>query len=53
MKNNIESMDKLINSFTKLRAVGQKTAERYAYDVIQMDESEVREFAENLINPGY
>ena len=50
MKNNIESMDRLINSFTKLRAVGQKTAERYAYDVIQMDESEVKEFAENLIN---
>ena len=50
MKNSIDSMDRLINSFTKLRAVGQKTAERYAYDIIQMDKSEVIEFANNLIN---
>ena len=49
MKNGIESMDKLINSFTKLPAVGQKTAERYAYAVINMDSEEVEEFANNLI----
>ncbi|MBR4124266.1 MAG: recombination protein RecR [Clostridia bacterium] len=50
MKNSIESMDKLINSFTKLPAVGQKTAERYAYSIISMDRNEVVEFANNLIN---
>lgn len=50
MKNNIESMDKLINSFTKLPTVGQKTAERYAYAIINMDYTEVEEFAKNLIN---
>ena len=50
MKNSIESMDRLINSFTKLPAVGQKTAERYAYAVINMDENDVQEFASNLIN---
>lgn len=49
MKNNIESMDRLINSFTKLPAVGQKTAERYAYAVISMDAETVKEFANNLI----
>ena len=49
MKNSIESMDRLINSFTKLPTVGQKTAERYAYAVISMDEEAVKEFADNLI----
>ncbi len=49
MKNSIESMDRLINSFTKLPAVGQKTAERYAYAVINMDENAVKEFASNLV----
>lgn len=50
MKNSIESMDRLINSFTKLPAVGQKTAERYAYAVINMSADEVREFANNLLD---
>ena len=49
MKNSIESMDKLINSFTKLPTVGQKTAERYAYAVLSMPEEEVKEFANNLM----
>ena len=50
MKNSIESMDKLINSFTKLPAVGQKTAERFAYAVINMNIEDVKEFANNLID---
>ena len=50
MKNSIESMDRLVNSFTNLPAVGQKTAERYAYAVINMDAETVKEFADNLIN---
>lgn len=49
MKNSIESMDRLINSFTKLPAVGQKTAERYAYAIINMDIADVQEFAKNLL----
>ena len=49
MKNSIESMEKLINSFTKLPTVGQKTAERFAYAVISMDDEDVKEFANNLI----
>lgn len=50
MKKSIESMDRLINSFTKLPGVGQKTAERYAYSVINMDKNDVEEFARNLID---
>ena len=50
MKNNIESMDRLINSLTKLPAVGQKTAERYAYAIINMSEFDVQEFANNMLN---
>ncbi|MBK0347194.1 recombination protein RecR [Aerococcaceae bacterium zg-ZJ1578] len=41
---------KLINSFTKLPGVGAKTAARLAFHVIDMDEREVTEFAQNLIN---
>ena len=50
MKNNIECMDRLVNSFTKLPTVGQKTAERYAYAIISMDTVDVEEFAQNLLN---
>lgn len=48
--NNIEIVDKLTNSFSKLPAVGQKTAQRYSYAVLNMPLSEVREFAENLVH---
>jgi len=41
MSNNISSMQKLINAFTLLPGVGQKTAERYAYSVINLSKDEV------------
>lgn len=41
----IESIEKLIASFTKLPGVGRKTAERYAYAIINMDNAAVEEFA--------
>lgn len=41
----IEPIEKLIASFTKLPGVGQKTAERYAYAIINMDNAAVEEFA--------
>ena len=50
MKNKIESIERLINSFTKLPSVGQKTAERYAYAIINMDRQDVEDFAHNLID---
>ena len=47
--NNIESVDRLTNSFTKLPAVGKKTAERYSYAILNMPLEQVEEFASNLI----
>jgi len=41
--------DKLINSFTKIPTVGLKTAERYAYSIINMSEEDVDNFAKNLL----
>lgn len=41
---------KLINSFTKLPGIGAKTAARLAFYILDMPESDVLEFAQNLIN---
>lgn len=46
----IEPIGKLINQFTKLPGVGAKTAQRYAYKVINMTEEDAAEFAESIIN---
>ncbi len=46
----IEPIGKLINQFTKLPGVGTKTAQRYAYKVISMNEAEVQEFAQAVLN---
>ena len=45
----IESIGKLVNEFSKLPGVGKKTAQRYAYKVIDMSEAEAREFAEAIL----
>ena len=45
----IESIGKLVNEFSKLPGVGKKTAQRYAYKVIDMSESEAKEFADAII----
>ena len=50
MSNNITSMQKLINAFTLLPGVGQKTAERYAYSVINLSKDEVNFMASSLID---
>lgn len=39
-----------MNEFSKLPGVGKKTAQRYAYRVINMSESEARAFAEAILN---
>ena len=44
------SLEKLIECFRKLPGVGAKTAERYALLISEMEESQVREFAEALID---
>ena len=45
MKVFIEPIGKLINEFTKLPGVGAKTAQRYAYRIINMSDEEAKEFA--------
>ena len=41
----IESLDKLIEAFRSLPGVGYKTAQRYAYGILNMDKLEVQNFA--------
>ena len=45
----IESIGKLINEFSKLPGVGKKTAQRYAYKIIDMPPAEAYAFAEAII----
>ena len=46
----IEPIGRLMNEFSKLPGVGRKTAQRYAYKVISMSESEARAFAEAVLD---
>lgn len=46
----IESLDKLTNAFRSLPGVGYKTAQRYAYSILNMEESDVNAFADSMIN---
>ena len=45
----IEPIGKLINEFSKLPGVGKKTAQRYAYKIVNMPEQEAREFAQAIL----
>ncbi|MCH5148571.1 MAG: recombination protein RecR [Clostridiales bacterium] len=45
----IEPIGRLINQFSKLPGVGKKTAQRYAYKIIQMTEAEAKEFADSVL----
>ena len=49
MANNLTPMEKLVYAFTRLSGVGKKTAERYAYNVINMNNDDVHLFAEALV----
>lgn len=49
MDQNIEAVARLINKFSKLPGVGGRTAQRYAYSIINMSAAEVGEFAESLL----
>lgn len=46
----IEPIGKLINEFSKLPGVGKKTAQRYAYKVVDMSEEEARVFAQSILD---
>ncbi len=45
----IEPIGRLINEFSKLPGVGKKTAQRYAYKIIDMPESDAKAFADAII----
>ncbi len=50
MKVYIEPIGRLINEFSKLPGVGAKTAQRFAYRVVNMTEEEARNFADAVMN---
>lgn len=45
----IEPILKLINNLTKLPGVGTKTAQRFAYQIINMSKEEAENFAQSII----
>lgn len=45
----IEPIGRLINEFTKLPGVGKKTAQRYAYRIIDMSNEDAKLFAESIL----
>ena len=47
--NQIDSMERLVNEFSRLPSVGKKTAQRYAYHLINMNEADVVSFAEAMV----
>ena len=47
--NTVESMDRLIYSFSKLPGVGRKTAERFAYKILELSDEDVEIFSKSLI----
>ena len=49
MREFIDPIARLVNQFTKLPGVGQKTAQRYAYKILEMQPSQVKEFADILV----
>ncbi len=46
----IEPIGKLINEFSKLPGVGKKTAQRYAYKIVNMSKGEAEEFARAIVD---
>jgi len=48
--NQIDSMERLVNEFSKLPSVGKKTAWRFAYHLLTMSESDVKDFASAMVS---
>lgn len=46
----IESLDELISAFRALPGVGYKTAQRYAYGILNMPKEDVEKFANSMKN---
>lgn len=49
MKTFIEPIGKLINEFTRLPGVGSKTAQRFAYQIINMSDEDAENFASAIL----
>lgn len=49
MKNAINSINKLANQFSKLPGVGFKSAQRFAYKIVDMNISETNELVESIL----
>lgn len=49
MKVFIEPIGRLINEFAKLPGVGAKTAQRFAYKIVNMSEAEAQNFADAIL----
>ncbi|MGI5842079.1 MAG: recombination mediator RecR [Christensenellales bacterium] len=50
MREQEETIEKLIASFRLLPGVGYKTAQRYAYSIIEGKQEEAEEFAQNILD---
>ncbi len=50
MKVYIEPIGKLINEFSRLPGVGAKTAQRFAYKIINMTDEEAKSFSDAILN---
>lgn len=50
MKVYIEPIGRLINEFSKLPGVGAKTAQRFAYKIVNMTRDEAKNFADAVMN---
>ena len=50
MSNELDSLNRLINSFTFLPGESKKTAERYAYAVLNLSNDDVKFFSESLLD---
>ena len=48
--NQLEPIARLINEFSKLPAVGRKTAERYAYHIIRSSAESAKNLADSILN---
>lgn len=47
--NQIDAMDRLVNEFSRLPGVGNKTAQRYAYFLLTQSEQQVKDFATAMV----
>ena len=50
MAYDVEALERLVEQFRKIPSVGNKTAQRMAFYVLDLPESEAKEFADAIIN---